>query len=213
MADTSEGPPKVALADFIAGSGPAAAGAGAATPEKPPAADGNAGTVPTPSTPGGATTDGDRSESGSDTERRGTITASPQQSASKLPSTGAEEPLLEGWVEYVDTTSERPMWFHAVSKASTWFRPTASQPPVVLGEWMEMWCVPACMHVCQFCLWRKRVVLAGLAWAALGEAAQPTNLFSVTVVRWCRAPPRPLCCGGAVGCRRSCYAHSVLNPS
>ena len=56
-------------------------------------------------------------------------------------SDGDEEPLLEGWTEYVDITSERPMWFNAKTKGTTWFRPTASHPPTVKGEWMQMWYV------------------------------------------------------------------------
>ena len=55
--------------------------------------------------------------------------------------TDAEAPLLEGWVEYVDITSERPMWFNAATRGTSWLRPTHASPPVARGEWMQMWYV------------------------------------------------------------------------
>ncbi len=112
--------------------------AGASSDEE----DGGASEVTTPS----GSTPGPRGRAGSDSSTEGARSAG---AGSSKPSTttsaagGDEEPLLEGWAEYVDITSERPMWFHAASKGTTWLRPTASNPPKLKGEWMQMWYVPS----------------------------------------------------------------------
>ncbi len=102
-----------------------------------PVAEGTAA-VTTHSLPqsGGDHSEPDNDDVDTDTEdEQAVVTAPLSPSALSL----TDEPLLDGWAEYVDITSERAMWFHASTRATTWFRPTASAPPIVKGECMEMW--------------------------------------------------------------------------
>jgi hypothetical protein len=69
------------------------------------------------------------------------------------------EPLLDGWTEHLDITTDRPMWYNTKTRATSWFRPTASNPPVVRGEWMEMWYV-FCSNVWERLCMRGKVGLA-----------------------------------------------------
>ena len=97
--------------------------------------------------PPAAGADGTPSVSTADDASKPAITgASPALSPSAAPL----EPLLDGWSEHLDITTDRPMWYNSKTRATSWFRPTASNPPTVKGEWMEMWYVPVLRYNWRF---------------------------------------------------------------